>query len=72
MEQEDKRLETAIGDLILDTFVTTHGPTPEMRKYATNKSEWAIALGRLQLAREEVERLEKIEKAIRLRQNLNQ
>jgi len=78
MEQEDRRLESSLGDTILDLFskhLQEHlspraGPIPEMIAEQDNKqnriTKWAIALGRLELARDEVERLEKLEEALRI------
>jgi rubrerythrin len=81
MEQEDMRLKTAVNDHILDTFfkkleayvAPSSGPTPEMRQYAAEQdskqsrvTKWAVALGRLEMARDEVERLEKLELALRI------
>jgi hypothetical protein len=41
-----------------------------MRRYAVDKqnrvTKWAVALGRLEMARDEVERLENLEKALRI------
>ena len=78
MEQEDRRLHTEIGDQTLDTFFKkledyvspSSGPTSEMRRYAADRqnrvTKWAVALGRLEMARDEVERLEKLEEALRI------
>lgn len=81
MEQEDRRLYTEVGDQILDSFfkkldayvAPSSGPTPEMRRYAASEGDrqnrvtkWAVALGRLEMARDEVERLEKLEGALRI------
>jgi hypothetical protein len=81
MEQEERRHHTELGDQILDSFfkkleayvAPSSGPTPEMRRYAASEdtrqnrvTKWAVALGRLEMARDEVERLEKLEKALRI------
>ena len=78
MEQEERRHHTEIGDQTLDTFFKkledyvspSSGPTSEMRRYAADRqnrvTKWAVALGRLEMARDEVERLEKLEEALRI------
>jgi rubrerythrin len=81
MEQEDRELQTVVNDMVLDTFfkklkayvAPSSGPTSEMRQYAANEDEkqnrvtnWAVALGRLEIARDEVERLKKLEEDLRI------
>jgi hypothetical protein len=72
IHDKDTRLEVLyVKNIINQLDEPGAGPTPEMRKYIEKKNEqndsrmaWLVAKGRVEIMREEIERLETIEREL--------